>query len=657
MPQGISVVPSGRAVVLNVDDSEERLQYRTTVLEAAGFEVLEARTGTAALDLAARQHPSMILLDVNLPDLDGFEVCARLKARGGPTSEIPVLHVSAALCEDEHWVQGLRAGSEGYLREPVSDDVLTEMIRTILERADETWVAERARRDAEEATRASDRRYRELVEQAPYGICQATSDGRLLAANRALAYILGSGSTGTLLASGNIESCFVEPADHLRLMARLDADDAVRNFDAIWKRNDGQQIRVSLSGRRSPEGYELFVEDVTERRSAEARLRQADKLEALGLLTGGVAHDFNNALTVIMGFADMLTSQLGVDNRIGRDLAEIRHAATHASGLTQQLLAFSREQPPLVTLVDLNSVAEKATGMLACLLGETIRVEVAPAAGACLISADRAQLQQVLVNLAVNARDAMPEGGVLTIETRRVSVDSRFAESHPPLEPGRYVCLTVRDTGRGMSDEIKHRIFDPFFTTKAAGQGTGLGLSTVYGITKKLCGFVLVDSHVGEGTRFDLYFPQSAGLVPDCAEAAPFEIASTAAGILVVEDDPAVRALTADVLARHGYRVVRAADAREVSQLDDAVFRRVDLLVTDMIMPVLSGRALANRLVARHPHLRVLYMSGYLGQRDGEPPLPEGAVLRKPFTAAELLRAVKNALPHPERSASGEAAS
>jgi CheY-like chemotaxis protein len=204
--------------------------------------------------------------------------------------------------------------------------------------------------------------------------------------------------------------------------------------------------------------------------------------------------------------------------------------------------------------------------------------------------------------------------------------------------------LTVRDTGSGMSEEIKHRIFDPFFTTKDVGQGTGLGLSTVYGITKKLRGFVLVDSRIGQGSRFDLYFPQAAGLLPDRAEPMALELAAMAAGILVVEDDPAVRALTADILTRHGYRVIRAADAREVLQLGDAVFDRMHLLLSDMVMPLMSGHALAARLVARHPHLRVLYMSGYLGQRNGEPPVFEGALLRKPFTAAELVLAVKTAL-------------
>jgi two-component system cell cycle sensor histidine kinase/response regulator CckA len=635
--------PTTRPVVLNVDDSEERLRYRTMVLRTAGFDVFEAHTGTSALDLASRRHPSLILLDVHLPDIDGFEVCAQLKARGATTRDIPVLHVSAALCEDEHWVQGLRAGSEGYLREPVGDDVLIEVIRTILDRVEEGAVLERARRAAEEATQASERRYRELVEQAPYGICQTTIGGRLLAANQMLAYILGSGSIEALLASGTIEPWFVEPSERLLLMARLNAEAAVRNFELTWKRNDDQRIRVSVSGRRMPQGYELFVEDVTERHSAEAQLRQAHKLEALGLLTGGVAHDFNNALTVILGFADVLALQTPEDTPVGRDLAQIRHAAEHASGLAHQLLAFSREQPLLLTIVDLNTVVEEATGMVACLLGETIRVEVAPRSGACLINADRAQLEQVLVNLAANARDAMPDGGVLTIETSHVQADARFALGGLPLEPGRYVRLTVRDTGQGMTPEIKQRIFDPFFTTKEVGQGTGLGLSTVYGITKQLRGFIVVESGVGEGTRFDLYFPEAMGLLPVRPEPARFETASTAAGVLVVEDDAAVRALTVDVLRRHGYRVVEASGATDVARLSASVLEAVDLVLTDVVMPVLPGPALAKRLLAHYPHLRVLYMSGYSGRRIGQP-LPDGAFLRKPFTASELLQAVKTAL-------------
>jgi two-component system, cell cycle sensor histidine kinase and response regulator CckA len=631
-------------VVLNVDDSDDRLRYRTLVLRDAGFEVLEARTGAQALDVATRALPALVLLDVHLPDLDGFEVCARLKAQSR-TRAIPVLHVSAALRDEEHWVRGLRAGADGYLREPLGDEVLHEVIRTILRRAADEAAADRARRAAEEATSASEWRFRELVEHAPYGIGRTTTDGQLIAANQALADMLGFPSGDTLLAAGGFDRCFVDADERERLSAALDRGQRVRHLEATWRRRDDRPIRVSISGRRLPWGHELFVEDITERRSVETQLRQAQKLEALGLLTGGVAHDFNNALTIILGYTDLLTSQIGDDKPIGRDLAEIQRAAGHAAGLTRQLLAFSKEQPLKLEIVDLNQLAADSAGMLECLLGETIRLDSRLSAATCPINADAGQMQQILINLSVNARDAMPGGGALTIETARVTVDAAFAFRHAPLEPGRYVRLTVCDTGVGMDEETKDRIFDPFFTTKGVGRGTGLGLSTVYGITRQLHGVVLVDSRPNEGSRFDLYFPAADGAVACPAGRSPLEVAASAACVLVVEDDPGVRALTANTLSRHGYRVLQAADASGVDAMSEAALRAVDVLLTDMVMPMVSGRVLARHLRHRFPGIGVVYMSGYAGRPDGQGAPDDYPLLRKPFTAAELLAAIKPAVP------------
>jgi two-component system, cell cycle sensor histidine kinase and response regulator CckA len=633
-----------RTLVLNVDDSEERLRYRSTVLIDAGFDVLEATTGTHAIAVATRACPALVLLDVNLPDLDGFEVCERLKEQAA-TRQIPVLHVSAALCEEEHWVRGLRSGSDGYLREPLGAEVLSEVIRMILRRYAISATAERARRTAEEAMSASERRVRELVEHAPYGIAQTGTDGQLIAANRVLATLLGYRSGEALVAAGAFANCFIDPRERDRLTTLLERGREVRHFEVIWKRDDEQRIRVSISGRRIPHGHELFIEDVTERRSVEAQLRQAQKLEALGLLTGGVAHDFNNALTVILGYADMLTSQIGTDKPIGADLAEIHRAAAHAAGLTRQLLAFSKEQPLRLQVVDLDRLVAEAAGMLDCLLGETIRIESIPASVTCAINADAGQLQQVLINLAVNARDAMPAGGTVTIETARVTIDAAIPLREVPLEPGRYVRLTVRDNGVGMDEDTKHHIFDPFFTTKGVGQGTGLGLSTVYGIATQLGGHVFVDSQVNQGTRFDLYFPEADGLIVDPPDRSSAEVATVAACVLVVEDDAAVRSLTGSALKRHGYHVLEAADAREVEALGQRALESVNVLLTDMVMPVMPGRALAKHLRERFPDLGVVYMSGYAGRTDGPEGPDDHVVLRKPFTTAELLGAIKTALP------------
>jgi signal transduction histidine kinase len=503
-----------RPTVLNVDDSEERLRYRTAVLRAEGFEVLEARNGTQALAIALRTRPSLVLLDVNLPDLDGFDVCARLRAER-ITSAIPVLHVSAAMREDEHWIRALRSGSAGYLREPVSDELLTEVIRTVLKQT-------------------------------------------------------------------------------------------------------------------------------AERQSVEAELRQAQKLEAVGLLAAGIAHDFNNALTVIIACTDMLMNQIGAELPIGRDLSEIYRAAAHAADLTKQLLAFAKQQPLRLDLLDANTVVADAARLIGRVIGETVRVGVQSDTRECVIYADRAQLLQILLNLATNARDAMPDGGTLTIQTTRVTVDAPFAALNPPLEPGGYVKIAVEDTGHGMTDEIKHRAFDPFFTTKDVGQGTGLGLSTVYGITRQLGGFIVVDTALGKGARFDLYFPEAIGTMPGAAERRPFDVATERSTILVVEDDEAVRGLAAGVLKRHGYRVLQASGPGEALSFDRDTIGEIDLLLTDIVMPGLSGRALAERLTAEHPRLRVVYMSGYFG---AEGPLePDDLFLQKPFSAGDLLARVSRAL-------------
>ena len=626
-------------IVLNVDDSDERLHYRTTVLEDAGFGVIEARTGRQALTLASDAQPSLVLLDVMLPDVDGLEVCRRLKADPA-TRAIPVLHVSATCQDEEHWVEGLRVGSDGYLREPIGPDVLREVIRTLLRRVESEATARQARQDAEAALRASERRYRGIVENAPYGMCQTTLDGRFLAVNEALARILGYESADALMAAGSVLPFYVDPNDRAIVTARAERERMMGPQELAWKRRDHQRIRVRVTGRRIDEGFEAFIEDVTERHRLEDRLRQAHKLEAIGRLAGGVAHDFNNALTIILGFADMIAMQIGPDKPMGHDLAEIRRAAEHAAGLTNQLLAFSRQQPLDLTIIDLNTLVRESCSMAQRLIGETIRVQTVLVTEVCPLKADRAQLQQVLMNLAVNARDAMPDGGTLVIETGMVTIAEHSVTGPQPLEPGRYARLSVCDTGIGMDDVTTRQIFEPFFTTKEVGKGTGLGLATVYGIVQQLGGSIFVESAVNGGTRFDLYFPEAAGAPDELPAKSAVEVPSAAATVLVVEDEPGVRALATTALTRHGYRVVEAGGSREALMLPDEVMDSVELLLTDVVMPYMSGRALAKALRQRRPGIRVLYMSGYAG----EGAVRDGSMLRKPFATPALLAAVGRSL-------------
>lgn len=630
-----------RPRILNVDDDDDRRRFRTFVLGEAGFAVTEAGTAHDAL-AQAQDGPDLILLDVLLPDTDGFDVCRRLKGNAA-TAAIPVLHISAACLDDDHYVDGLRSGGDGYLGEPVSPKLLVETIRVLIRRAAVEATAREARDRAEAALQQSEHRYRTLFEHAPYGIFQATLDGRLIAANRAFARIVGHDSVAGLFATGSILGIYANPGDRASLGDQIEQHGVVRDSEALWTRADGSLIRVRLSSRRIPEGYETFVEDITERQRLEEQLQQSQRLEAIGRVTGSIVHDFNNILTVVLGYADLLVQQVGTERPIGRDLNEIRHAAEHAAVLTRQLLTFARRQPTEAVTLDLNQVVETSRGMLQRLTGETIALETDLVDRRCLVKADPGQLQQVLLNLVINARDAMASGGTLLVRTTYVVRDARSAKDGIPI--GRYCRLSVSDTGAGMDEATLRRLFQPFFTTKHPGKGTGLGLATVYGIVKQAGGHVRVQSAVGRGTRFDLYFPESEEPAAVGPEPVPAPDA-VPARILVVEDDPEVRALTAATLERHGHTVTVAGDAREALALDPDAIASADLLLTDVVLPFMSGAGLAKRLRARNPNLRVLFMSGYLDRLENARPLG-GPLLLKPFVGGALLEAVGAALQPP----------
>ncbi|MCC7262616.1 MAG: PAS domain S-box protein [Candidatus Latescibacteria bacterium] len=411
-----------------------------------------------------------------------------------------------------------------------------------------------------------------------------------------------------------------------------------------WVRTIGHPVREN--GRVV--GLRGSLQDITERVQLEAQLRQAQKMEAIGQLAGGVAHDFNNLLTVIMGAGELVLMRTPADDPRRSLLADILHAGERAAALTSQLLAFSRRQMLNPVVLDLNHAVANPEKMLRRLIGEDITLTAVLSPALNRVRIDPGQLEQVILNLAVNARDAMPQGGLLTIETRAIELDEGYCRAHPEVQPGHYVLLSMTDTGQGMSPEVKARIFEPFFTTKVAGKGTGLGLATVFGIVKQSEGHIEVYSETGVGTGFKIYLPAVDAEAAPARPAGQDEVPSGHETILVAEDEQGLRRLAREILEGYGYRVLEAANGREGLELALAQEDQIDLLLTDIVMPEMGGRDLAAALQARCPGLKVLFMSGYIDDavvRHGIVGAGE-TFLHKPFSPAALGRKVRQLLDH-----------
>jgi PAS domain S-box-containing protein len=511
-------------------------------------------------------------------------------------------------------------------------------------------VTERLR--AEAALKRSEARYRDLFENATDLIATVDLDSRLTAVNRRFADALGYTAEELI---GRPLLDLVPPEWHEQVAAarraKLDEDDASTIYEHELVAKDGRRLTVEVSSRAitedgRPAGVQAICRDITERRQLEEQLRQAQRLEAIGRLAGGVAHDFNNLLTVIGGYSEALLERNGAGSET--ELREISAAAERATALTGQLLAFSRRQVLQPRVVDVNAIVSGITPMLGRLIGEDVELATALDPSVKPVLADANQLEQVLVNLVVNARDAMPQGGKLTIETSSVDLDEAYVSQHSEATPGPHTVLAVSDTGVGMDAATTSRIFEPFFTTKPVGAGTGLGLSTVYGTVKQSGGSIWVYSEPGRGTTFKIYLPLATADMPVGGTAQPAPVAPTGTEtILVVEDEPSLRTLVAVMLEDKGYNVVIADSSEQAIELADR--ERIDLLLTDLVMPRLSGRELATRIRAMRPSIRVLFMSGYADEainRNGSLE-PGAAFLAKPFTAAELAKRVRETLDTP----------
>ena len=521
-------------------------------------------------------------------------------------------------------------------------------------------VTERER--AAEALQRSESSFRSVVEDAPYGIYRASIAGDLILVNLALQKMLGYDSREELLQANVGTQIYRHAPEHERFIRTVVQEQYFKDVELEWKRKDGAPITVRCSGWpvRDEGGtvtyLEVFAEDVTERRVLERQLRMAQKMEAVGRLSGGIAHDFNNLLGVIIGYSQVLKRSLGSATPLYEHAEEIEKAGQRAVSLTRQLLAFSRQQVLEPVILNLNTLVSDMEKMLPRLIGEDVTLELNLDPGLAQVKADHGQIEQVIMNLAVNARDAMLDGGKLTIQTANVELDLAYTRQHPGSRVGQYVMLAVSDTGTGIDPEIQSQIFEPFFTTKERDKGTGLGLATVYGVVKQSGGYIAVDSEKGKGACFSVYLPRVEQPVPtEIKTAAPANIRGSET-VLLVEDAEPLRKLANMFLRDSGYNVLTAADGGEALEVARNHAGPIHLLLTDVVMPGINGRVLAERLAPRQPGMKVLYMSGYTDSFiAGHGVLEAGThLLHKPFTQDVLARKVREVLDS-TGSASGSA--
>jgi two-component system, cell cycle sensor histidine kinase and response regulator CckA len=505
----------------------------------------------------------------------------------------------------------------------------------------------------EQALRRSEARYRSLVQSAVYGIYRASLEGKFLDVNPALIAMLGYSSAQEVLDLDPKRDVFLDPSEQARVMQEFRRGARLDNLEVRWKRKDGNAITVRLSGRAvsSPEEadevLEVIAEDVTERRVLEDQFRQAQKMEAVGRLAGGVAHDFNNLLMVISGYTEVLLEHTPQNNPLHPKVAAIQQAADRATTLTRQLLAFSRKQLLELKVVDVNTIVKDMERLLRPLIGENIELHTRLATDLGRTRADAGQIEQVIMNLVVNSKDAMANGGKITIQTANVGLDDALRREYSYIQPGPYVMLSIADTGHGMDKETQSRIFEPFFTTKEKGKGTGLGLSTVYGIIKQSGGYVFAQTELGRGTTFRIYLPR-VEKVAEPMSSIPSSQSATGGSetVLLVEDEESVRQLVRETLEAKGYKVLEADHGEAALRIASAHPGSIDMLITDVVMPGMSGRELSKQLCAAHPRTKVLFLSGYtedaIVHQGGLE--PGTAFLQKPFTLHMLSRKVREVL-------------
>jgi two-component system cell cycle sensor histidine kinase/response regulator CckA len=633
-------------VLLLEDDADDAALVLRALATGLEVEVDVAQTPAEFKERVSSRSYDVILCDFRLPGWTGLEALRWTRKSG---CLVPFIHVSGNMGE-ELAVECLKEGATDYVLK-ANLGRLPGAVRRALD--EETLRAERDRALRQLAD--SEQLFATAFRASPEGITiSSLADGTYIEVNDAFLRMIEHERADVIGRTARDLGIWEDAEQRSSLLLRLAGTEAVRGLEARFRTRSGNILQVELSA----EAVQLqgtpcllaIVRDVTQLRSLERQIRQSQKMEAIGRLAGGVAHDFNNLLGVITGYAELVRRRLPGSDPLHGKVEQILKAAERAAALTGQLLAFSRQQVLQPEVLDLNHVVSDMDKMLRRLIGKDVELTTLLDPDLGRVRADPGQLAQIVMNLAVNARDAMPRGGRLAIETSNADLDTTYIALHPPSRPGPYVMLVISDTGSGMDPETQSHIFEPFFTTKPVGEGTGLGLSTVYGIVKQSDGYIWVYSELGVGTTFKIYLPRVEGTAAGARAQRAIPVGGGSETVLVVEDEEALRGLLRETLEANGYTVLTARDGAEAVRIANAHAGTIHVIVTDLIMPGMTGRSAVEEIMPRHPESRILYMSGYSSEavtRQGV--LSRGSpFIGKPFTLESLLRSVRELLDGPK---------
>jgi PAS domain S-box-containing protein len=627
---------SGARTILVVDDNDGLSALVQKYLRRDGYGTDRVADGAAALQWLSENNADLLLVSLKLPDMTAEQVVQRLEERGQRVRFIVV----AAHGDERQAALMMKRGAIDYL---MKDQTLLELLPAVVKQA-------MLLLDTEIAYERLRKQHEMILHAAGEGICGLDMDGCITFANAAAQRILGYSAEDLL--GQDFATLAERPLagtnGHVR--EALAANSTFRRHNLVFWRKDGSSFpieftRTAIRDATGQVGSVIIFKDDTKRRELEDKARQSQKLEAVGQLAGGVAHDFNNLLTVVSGYSELLATNSSLDQRAQEAVAEIQVAADRAIAVTRQLLAFSRKRMVQPRRLDLNAVITEITKLIHRLIGEDIVLSTLLAPGPSYVVADPGQLEVAIVNLAINARDAMPHGGKLTITTSRGRINDSVGNGKSKLAPGPCIALTVSDTGIGMDADVRERIFEPFFTTKEPGRGTGLGLATVYSIVDQSGGQIEVHSEPKRGTTFRILLPSVQGPVESPAPApidGPLEGDET---VLLVEDEQSVRELTAKFLEEFGYSVLEACNGADAIRLASSTRKPIHLVLTDVVMPEMNGPELAEWFAHHRPRTRVLFMSGYSGESDPRGVLHgDAAFIAKPFTKETLGRKIRTVL-------------